>query len=207
MTPIPVLPPLEDQTLGPDPVAEFRAWYRTALEAELPGADAMTLATATKTGEVSARIVLLKAIDRDGFLFYTNYESRKGRELEGNASAALVFHWPELHRSVRVEGTVRRIPPADSDAYFLERPRDGQLSSLTSAQSEPVASREELDRRFEQLRNRYDGKSIPRPPYWGGYRLAPRRMEFWQHRFARLNDRILYRLQSDGSWTKSRLQP
>jgi pyridoxamine 5'-phosphate oxidase len=140
-------------------------------------------------------------------VFYTNYNSRKGRELAANPVAALVFFWPEFHRQVRVEGAVSKVSVEESEAYFRSRPRDGQLSSLTSAQSEIVDSRSVLDVSFEDLRNKYEGMPVPRPPHWGGYRLAPERMEFWQARFARLNDRVLYELQQNGTWLIRRLAP
>jgi len=167
----------------------------------------MTVATASPDGRPSARMVLLKLADQRGFVFYTNYDSRKGRELADNPHAALVFFWAELNRSVRVEGSVEKLNAEESDAYFTTRPRDGQLSSVTSAQSEPVASREELDTRFADLKERYEGKEIPRPAHWGGYRLRPVRIEFWQQRFARLNDRVEYARQPDGTWKKTRLCP
>jgi pyridoxamine 5'-phosphate oxidase len=140
-------------------------------------------------------------------VFYTNYDSRKGKELSANPAAALVFFWEEVNRSVRVEGNVTKLSPDESDEYFATRPRDGQLSSLTSSQSEVVESREVLDKRFEELKEKYEGKTIPRPSYWGGYRVYPHRIEFWQQRFARLNDRIEYQRSNDGTWLMRRLQP
>ena len=201
------LPDLDDGILDADPIKQFKEWYRLVVERGNRLSDAMSLATATRDGKPSVRTVLLKRVDERGFEFYSNYESRKGRELFENPVAALAFHWPEFDRSVRVEGMVTRISPEESDAYFATRPREGQLSSLTSAQSRVVESRESLDRRFNELQREFEGKQIPRPPQWGGYRLKPVSIEFWQQRFARLNDRILYTLSRDGTWSVSRLSP
>jgi pyridoxamine 5'-phosphate oxidase len=199
--------PLDEMSLGPDPGAEFRAWYETAAAAHVPQHDAMMLATAAADGTPSARMVLLKQADNHGFVFFTNYNSRKGRELAANPHAALVFFWAELNRSVRVEGAVEKLSAAESDAYFATRPRDGQLSSVTSKQSEPVGSRGELDRRFEEMKMKFADRPVPRPAHWGGYRLKPIRIEFWQQRFARLNDRVEYVKLTDGTWRKTRLEP
>jgi pyridoxamine 5'-phosphate oxidase len=152
-------------------------------------------------------MVLLKHVDAEGFVFYTNYESRKGRELASNPAAALVFHWAELERQVRIEGSVEKVSPGESDAYFPTRPRESQIGAHVSAQSEVIGSREELDRRFQELQKQCEGRPIPRPSYWGGYRLKPTRIEFFQSRSARLNDRILYERQKDGTWVMKRLAP
>ena len=200
-------PFLDETLLDADPIKQFKLWFDDAVEAKVPQPDAMVLATATLWGMPSARVVLLKSIDQRGFVFYTNHNSRKGWDLESNPNAALTIFWAEMHRQVRVEGSVSRLSTGDSDAYFSTRPRDGQLSSLASAQSEPIGSRVELDRRFEELRRQYEGKSIPRPAHWGGYRVQPESIEFWQSRFARLNDRVLYSRRQDGTWTRTRLQP
>jgi pyridoxamine 5'-phosphate oxidase len=202
-----VFEPLDENQLGPDPIVEFQVWFATAGDAGAPAHDAMTLATASPDGRPSARMVLLKQADQRGFVFYSNYDSRKGRDLAVNPQAALVFYWAGLDRSVRVEGNVERLSTAESDDYFATRPRDGQLSSVTSVQSQPVGSREELDRRFEEMKKTFEGKPVPRPPHWGGYRLKPIRIEFWQQRFARLNDRVEYVLLADGTWKKARLSP
>lgn len=178
-----------------------------ASDAKLSQPDTMVLATASVDGRPSARVVLLKSVDDSGFVFYTNYRSRKGSDIESNPRAALTFFWPEMNRQVRIEGTVARLTAAESDRYFSSRPRDSQLSSLTSAQSQPINNRGELDRRFDELKHLYDGKSIPRPGHWGGYRVQPESMEFWQSRVARLNDRVIYNRRGDGSWTTMRLQP
>lgn len=203
----PVLPDLDEKNLESDPILQFKEWYDVAIAAGVPQHDAMTLATASSEGVPSARMVLLKQADERGFVFYTNYNSRKGKELASNDHAALVFFWVELNRSVRIEGSVSRVSAEESDAYFATRPRDSQLSSLASTQSEPVESREALDATFDKLKRGYEGKTIDRPEHWGGYRLQPSRIEFWQARFARLNDRVLYELQEDKTWTMKRLSP
>jgi pyridoxamine 5'-phosphate oxidase len=201
------IPNLDDDILDPDPIKQFVVWFDEARKAGISQAEAMALATATPGGLPSVRMVLLKVVDELGFVFYTNYESRKGMDLAANPRSAIVFFWPELNRQVRIEGTVSLLPPKESDAYFATRPRASQLSSLTSAQSKPISSRVELDLRFEQLSQQHEEKSIQRPPYWGGYRVHPKSIEFWQSRFARLNDRILYAREQDGTWVRTRLQP
>ena len=203
----PQLRELDEHHVHADPIRQFQEWYDEAIAAGIPQCDAMTLATASADGVPSARIVLLKKADENGFVFYTNYQSRKGRELDSNPRAALVFFWAGHNRSVRIEGTVGRVSASESGAYFATRPRDGQLSSLTSNQSDEVGNRATLDETFDALKKRFEGKPIPRPDYWGGYRLKPARIEFWQARFARLNDRVEYTLQPDGLWKKRRLQP
>ncbi len=199
-------PELIESMLDPDPIVQFQRWYKDALDAGIPQADAMTLATATKEGKPSARIVLMKMIDARGFTFFTNYRSRKGRELAENPRAALIFYWESLSRQVRIEGTVEKIAAAESDAYFNSRPLENKLSSMASPQSESV-TRDELDRRYDALQRQYARGSVPRPEHWGGYRVRPERMEFWQRRFARLNDRVAYERQSDGNWKMVRLAP
>jgi len=201
-----IVPDLLEKLVDPDPILQFQQWFRTARGAGIPHAEAMTLATVSAEGKPSARVVLMKRVDNTGFLFFTNYESRKGEELIANPAAALLFYWEILGRQVRVEGTVAKVTAEESDAYFSSRPRDNQLSSLASPQSRPV-EREVLDRRFEKYARIYTGEAIPRPAHWGGYRLEPARMEFWQRRFARLNDRILYERSTGGMWTIKRLAP
>jgi pyridoxamine 5'-phosphate oxidase len=201
------IPDLGDHVLDADPIKQFELWFDEAGRAGVPQADAMALATATRDGSPSARMVLLKAVDDQGFVFYTSSVSRKGQELAINPRAALIFFWAELNRQVRIEGAVTRVSAEESDAYFVTRPIDSQLSSLTSSQSEPIASRADLDLRFEQLKQQYERRPIPRPPSWGGYRVKPESIEFWQSRFARLNDRILYTYRQDGTWARTRLQP
>lgn len=199
-------PGLLEAVLDPDPIVQFRQWFADAQSAMIPQADAMTLATATNDGVPSARMVLLKGVDERGFRFFTNYLSRKGRELEKNPRAALVFFWEALGRQVRIEGTVSQLSPGESDLYFGSRPVDHQLSSVVSPQSEPVV-REQLDARFDELRTMYEGRPIPRPGYWGGYCVAPQKIEFWQRRFARLNDRVMYTRIQEGGWSMQRLAP
>jgi pyridoxamine 5'-phosphate oxidase len=205
--PEPALPKLVERNLDPNPTKQFQHWLDDAFGAKIPQAESMTLATATKKGVPSARMVLLKHVDAEGFVFYTNYKSQKGKELAENPRASLVFYWEELHRQVRIEGTVNKVSPEESDAYFQTRPRESQISAHASSQSEVIGNREELDRRFEELQKKFDGQPVPRPLHWGGYRLKPTRIEFWQSGYARLNDRIVYELQKDGSWKMKRLAP
>ncbi len=198
---------LSEHNVMRDPIAQFRLWFDDALHAGVPDANAMTLATATRTGVVSARIVLLKGFDERGFVFYTNYLSRKGRELEENPLAALVFYWQPLDRQVRVEGVVGRVTEAESDAYFRSRPVLSQIGALASPQSTPIAGREILDARFHELQAQYKNGVVPRPEHWGGYRVAPHTVEFWQGREYRLHDRLVYRKDSNGGWKIERLAP
>jgi pyridoxamine 5'-phosphate oxidase len=200
-----VIPPLHGRELDPDPLAQFRAWLAEAEDADLPLPEAMTLATASADGSPSARIVLLKRLDT-GFVFHTNYRSRKGRELEGGARAALVFYWQPFGRQVRIEGTVERVTSEESAEYFASRPRGAQLGAWASPQSEPIGSRTELEERLETETARYEGREVPLPPFWGGYRLVPERIEFWQHGDDRLHDRLLYERDGDG-WRLTRLAP
>jgi pyridoxamine 5'-phosphate oxidase len=169
--------------------------------------NAMTLATADKQGRPSARVVLLKALDQRGFVFYTNYNSRKGRELAENPEAALTFYWPHLERQVCVAGTVSRVSPEESDAYFKSRPRGSQIAAWASDQSAVLENREGLQRRWDSIENQFQGKDVPRPPHWGGYVLSPSRLEFWQGRPSRLHDRFCYTRQPGGGWTLERLSP
>lgn len=188
-----------------DPLQQFELWFKDALAAGVPLPNAMTLATADAAGAPSARAVLLKGVEDGGFVFYTNYASRKGRELAARHAACLVFLWSELERQVRIEGDVEKVPEADSDRYFASRPLGARLSAWASAQSQPVPSRRDLEARVAQARERY-GDAPPRPPHWGGFRLVPRAIEFWQGRADRLHDRLLYRRQPQG-WTLERLAP
>jgi pyridoxamine 5'-phosphate oxidase len=191
--------------LDPDPLRQFGRWFAEAGEA-LPVPEAVALATATPTGAPSLRMVLLKAFDAQGLVFFTHYGSRKGRELEANPWAALLFHWAPLGRQVRTEGAVERLPAADSDAYFATRPRDAQVGAHASRQSEPLAGRGELERRVAELERELAGTEVPRPATWGGYRVVPAAWEFWQHRDSRLHDRFRYRRDA-GAWTIERLAP
>jgi pyridoxamine 5'-phosphate oxidase len=188
-----------------DPMRQFERWFEDALRAGLPLPNAMTLATVTPSGAPSARIVLLKGVERGQFVFYTNYLSRKGRELESRAAACLVFLWSELERQVRIDGTVQKLGAAESDAYHATRPLGARLSAWASAQSQLVASRQVLESAMEAARQRH-GEQPPRPPHWGGYSVEPHEIEFWQGRSDRLHDRLVYR-RAAGSWKIERLSP
>lgn len=197
---------LRPEDLAAEPLESLRRWLADAIAARLPEPNAMTLATATPDGRPSARTVLLKGLDDRGLTFYTHYTSRKGRELEANPRAAAVLVWLELERQVCVTGTVERVPPAESDAYFASRPLGSQLGAWASAQSAVVAGREELDARLAELARRYGGGPVPRPPSWGGYVLRPQTVEFWQGRPSRLHDRLRYAREGD-RWRLDRLAP
>jgi pyridoxamine 5'-phosphate oxidase len=199
-------PPLNEKDVESDPIAQFARWYGRVLEEVKPLPNAVALATATPAGYPSLRIVLLKGFDAHGFVFYTNYRSRKGRELARNARASLVFYWGDFDRQVRVDGRVTKVTARESDEYFATRPRGSQLSAWASAQSVKVASRAALERRFAAFARKYPG-AVPRPPHWGGYRLLPEAIEFWQGREDRLHDRILYRRGRKGRWAIERLAP
>ena len=199
---------LTESQVNPDPILQFQEWFQQAAVAGLPEPNAMTLATVSLTGQPSARVVLLKGLQESDFIFYTNYESRKGRELAENPHAALVFYWPELERQVRVEGSVRRVSSGQSDDYFASRPKGSRLSAWASEQSAPVTGREELENRLSQLERQFEGtEAVPRPPHWGGYALRPESIEFWQGRQDRLHDRLVYQRAAGGSWIRSRLAP
>jgi pyridoxamine 5'-phosphate oxidase len=191
-----------------DPLAQFERWFGDARSAGLPLANAMTLATVSASGAPTARIVLLKGLERDCFVFYTNYRSRKGRELAAQPLACLLFLWSDLERQVRIEGRVERVAPEDSDAYYASRPLGARLSAWASAQSDTVPDRAALETALEAMRAKY-GERPPRPPHWGGYQLVPEVFEFWQGRADRLHDRLLYRRAagSAGRWSIERLAP
>jgi pyridoxamine 5'-phosphate oxidase len=189
-----------------NPFDEFKKWFAVAQTSTIQLPNAMTLATATKAGKPSARIVFLKEYNRDGFIFYTNYESRKGRELAENPHAALLFYWPGLERQIRITGVVRKVPRKMSAEYFWSRSRESQLGAWASEQSSVLASREVIDERVEELRKRYQGKKIPLPPYWGGYVLKPQTFEFWQGGKHRLHDRLCFVFKK-GRWAAVRLSP
>lgn len=199
--------PLWEQDVDPSPFVQFARWFEQAADAGMRVPEAATLATATSDGIPSARIVLVKAHDQSGFVFYSNYESRKGRELAANPNGALVFHWDPLGRQVRVEGGVERTSSGASAAYVRSRPPGSQLSALASPQSEVVESRETLEQRVSKLAAEYEQAELPVPENWGGFRLLPHTFEFWQHREDRLHDRLRYAAQADGTWRLERLAP
>jgi pyridoxamine 5'-phosphate oxidase len=198
---------LDEKLVDRNPIGLFQRWFDDANAAGLPLPEAMTLATSTADGKPSARMVLLKQVDENGFVFFTNYQSPKARDLDSNPQAAFVFYWPQLERQVRVEGKVTRTSVGESDQYFQTRPRESQIGALASPQSEVISSRDVLQQRAEELEQIYKGREIERPAHWGGYRLTPERIEFWKGRIGRLHDRILYERQTDGSWTIRRLAP
>lgn len=197
---------LREDRVESNPLSQFAQWYEQAQAIVKPLPHAAALATATGAGHPSVRMVLLKGYDAHGFVFYTNYRSRKGRELGRNARATLLFYWGELERQVRIEGRVARVTPHESDEYFATRPRGSQLAAWASAQSTRIAGRGALESRFASLSRKY-AEAVPRPPHWGGYRLAPESIEFWQGRADRLHDRILYRRARGGLWKIERLAP
>jgi len=197
---------LNESDVDPNPLKQFEVWYGEALASGVPEADAMTLATATTDGAPDARIVLLKSFDGRGFVFFTNYQSRKAQELAANGRACLLFYWLPLKRQVRIEGTVEKVSAAESDDYFHTRPWGSKLGAWASDQSRVITSRENLEKRFAEFESEF-ADNVPRPPHWGGYRLAPTAIEFWQGRDNRLHDRIRYRLQQDKSWRIERLAP
>ncbi len=196
---------LED-SVHQDPVEQFTVWWNEALASSIDEVNAMTLATATRGGQVSARIVLLKGYDQNGFVFFTNYNSHKGTELEENPNAALVFFWKELERQIRIEGVVEKISEQESDSYYHSRPEGSRIGAWASPQSQ-IMSRTELEEKFESFRQQFLNATISRPPFWGGYRVKPHRVEFWQGRPSRLHDRILYEKDFQGNWKIERLAP
>jgi pyridoxamine 5'-phosphate oxidase len=197
---------LSEANVHADPMTQFAKWFDEAVMAKVPEPNAMGVTTVGANGRPSSRIMLIKGFDQRGFTWFTNYESRKGRELQANQYAALLFHWIPLERQVRIEGQVERVSAADSDVYFHSRPLKSRLGAIASAQSQAIADREALEARYMQAEEQY-GDHPPRPEHWGGYRLIPDTMEFWQGRRSRLHDRILYTLQKDGHWQHQRLQP
>ena len=190
-----------------NPFIQFKKWLEQALAAQLPEPNAMTLATATTDGKPSARMVLLKDFDKRGFTFFTNYNSHKGQELGENPQASLVFWWAELERQVRISGRVEKVSPTESDNYFNVRPPSSRLGAWVSNQSEVIASREVLEQRMQEFQRQYESQEIPRPPHWGGLRVIPTEIEFWQGRSSRLHDRLLYTRLNDGIWKIERLSP
>ncbi|CAB3757228.1 pyridoxamine 5'-phosphate oxidase [Burkholderia sp. MSh2] len=199
---------LDEADVAPDPFAQFDRWFKEALAAKLPEPNTMTLATVGDDGRPSARIVLIKGVDERGFVFFTNYDSRKGRDLAAHPQAALLFYWIELERQVRIEGRIEKTSAEESDRYFASRPLGSRIGAWASAQSAVIDSRATLEASEKAVSERY-GDNPPRPPHWGGYRLVPDSIEFWQGRPSRLHDRLLYTRESDASpgWSISRLSP
>jgi pyridoxamine 5'-phosphate oxidase len=197
---------LDEASATSEPLRQFETWFEQALKAGVPEPNAMTVATVGAEGRPSTRVVLIKEFDARGIVWYTNYDSRKGRELAGNPFAALQFHWVELERVVRIEGRVEQVAAAESDAYYASRPLDSRLGAWASPQSQPISSRAVLVANAAKAAAQH-GLHPPRPPHWGGYRLVPDRWEFWQGRKSRLHDRLVYQLQGDGRWQRERLAP
>lgn len=199
---------LMEKDVNPNPFEQFRYWFKQSLEAEILEPNAMTLATVNEEGKPTARIVLLKNLDEKGFTFFTNYKSTKGKNLALNPWASLVFWWGELERQVRIEGEIEKITPTESDQYFHSRPLGSQLGAWVSPQSEVIPNREFLDSRLKEVTKEYENREIiPRPSHWGGYRVIPSAIEFWQGRENRLHDRIFYQFQPDQTWHITRLAP
>ena len=196
---------LLEKDLAKNPFRQFEKWFAEAEAAKIPEPNAMTLATTSRDGRPSARTVLLKAVDGRGFVFYTNYESRKGRELADNAQAALLFPWITMERQVVVEGPVARVTREEAEVYFHSRPRASQLAAWASPQSTPIAGRAVLEESYRVVEKKYEGREVPLPPQWGGYRLSPVTVEFWQGRRSRLHDRLRYRREEGGDWVVERL--
>ena len=198
---------LSEKEINPNPFIQFKFWFDQALEAQLTEPNAMTLATSTPDGKPSGRMVLLKNFDERGFVLFTNYNSHKGQEIAENPHAALVFWWAELERQVRIVGTVEKISTEESDGYFEMRPPHSRLGAWASNQSEVIAGREVLERQWQEFQRKYQNQEVPRPPYWGGFRVIPQEIEFWQGRSSRLHDRLLYIRLDYGGWQIERLSP
>ncbi len=198
--------PFLESNVHDDPVEQFSVWFDEAVEKVKTDPNAMILATASKNGKPSSRTVLLKGFDKNGFVFYTNYDSRKGKQIQENPNVSITFYWPELMRQIHIEGRAEKIPEEKSDAYFAKRPKSSKLSARASSQSEKISSREELEEKLREMEKRSEAGGIPRPPNWGGFCVKPNRIEFWQGRLNRLHDRICYEKLND-SWGIYRLSP
>ena len=198
---------LSEADVDADPIKQFGVWFQQALDADLIEPNAMTMATATPEGKPTARIVLLKGVNQGGFIFYTNYESQKGQQLIANPYAALVFFWDKLERQVRIEGEVEKLATKESEAYFHSRPKASQLGAWASAQSQVIPNRQVLEQQLADLETKYRDAAVPLPKHWGGFRVIPNRIEFWQGRPSRLHDRLVYELEADGNWQIARLSP
>jgi pyridoxamine-phosphate oxidase len=198
---------LSEKDTKADPINQFEQWFNDALAAKLHEPNAMTLATASPSGKPSARIVLMKGFNQHGFIFYTNYLSRKGKEITKNPQGAITFFWGELQRQVRIEGTIEKLSKEDSERYFHSRPRGSQIGAVVSPQSQEIEGRDELEKKWNQLEAEYADKDVPKPSFWGGYILNPQLIEFWQGRTSRLHDRILFKKVDKKSWKKVRLAP
>jgi len=198
---------LSEKDSKADPIKQFEVWFNEAQEAEVPERNAMTLATATHNGIPSARIVLLKGFYDEGFMFYTNYLSRKGKEITKNPVGALTFFWPSMERQVRIEGNLEKLSKEQSEKYFHSRPKSSQVGAVASPQSQEIADRSVIEKKWQELEEEYKDKEVPKPSFWGGYILKPRMIEFWQGRPSRLHDRILYKKIDNKNWKKVRLAP
>jgi len=198
---------LSEKSVADDPISQFAKWFAEAMDADVPEPNAMTLATASPDGKPSARILLLKGFDNNGFTFYTNYLSRKGKEIARNPSAAMVFFWGELERQVRIEGTLEKVSKEDSERYFHSRPKASQLSAIVSPQSQEIQNRKLLEESLQLLEEKYGDKTVPKPSHWGGYILKPQVVEFWQGGASRLHDRIVYKKADKKAWKIVRLAP